>query len=115
MSDRPHIVDKESDFVVVGINPDFCEVDGKIVPFDICRSAVHEQAGYAKAVRARGAKVVRVKAILDGVEGNAGKGIVSGVSLDDGCCEVIRGCTTVRAEGEPVARHDDLCWMNGPR
>jgi len=113
MSDTPHIADKESKIVIVSISPDFCIVGESVVPFDIARSVVNEQKRYATTVRARGERVLLVSSVVDGVEGNAGKGIISGVSLDQGCSKIITGSSTVLAEDAKVARHNDLCVMNG--
>lgn len=111
MSDR-HIADAESGFKVVNISPDFCRVNGCVVPFDIYRELPPERANYAKKTNARKEKVLHVNSVIQGVIGNAGSGVSSGVSKGAGDTVIIEGAKSVRVEGELVARHRDLCWMN---
>jgi hypothetical protein len=111
MSER-HIADAEASFKAVNINPDFCKVGGQIVPFDIYRDLPPERTNYAKKVRARREKVIHVNSISAGVIGNAGAGIISGVSQGSGDVVMIEGAKSVRVEGELVTRHKDLCLMN---
>lgn len=108
----PHVANAEIEFNVVNITPDFCRVGGKTVPFDIFRDLSHEKQGYSKDVYARGTKVITVGSIIDGVVGNAGEGIVSGVSQRDGNVLVVEGSQKVLVNGKKVARHGDLCLMN---
>jgi hypothetical protein len=75
-----HLADAESVFVVVNINPDFCEVDGSVIPFDIARDLSPERAAYSKDVFSRGARVLKVGSVVQGVEGNAGAGVFSSVA-----------------------------------
>lgn len=107
-----HIADAEGAFKVVNINPDFCIVGGQVVPFDIYRNLPPERANYASTVKARKQKVLHVNSITQGVIGNAGSGISSGVSQGSGHTVMIEGAKNVRVEGELVTRHNDLCLMN---
>jgi hypothetical protein len=111
MGDR-HIADAEAGFKVVNISPDFCKVNGRVVPFDIHRELPPERSNYAKQVRARKEKVLHVASVVSGVVGNAGQGVASGVSQGAGDVIVIQGSSTVNVEGQRVARHRDLCHMN---
>ena len=112
MSDSLHIADAESEFTIVNITPDFCIVDGQTVPFDLVRSLTPERMGYAKKVSARGVPVLTIKSVVQGVEGNMGEGIMSGVSQGAGDSVILRVVRNVRAEGNPVCRHRDLVQMN---
>jgi hypothetical protein len=112
MSNRPHIADAEAGFKVVNVAPDFCDVEGTTVPFEIHRDLPHEKTAYAQTVFARGEKVLCVESVIQGVVGNAGKGVVSGVALASGNVEMTHGAQTVNAEGRAVCRHEDLCLMN---
>jgi hypothetical protein len=111
MAER-HIADAEATFLVVNITPDFCIVNGTVVPFDIHKELPPEKANYARKVKARGEKVLHVDSIVQGVIGNAGSGVSSGVSQGGGDTRIIEGAQTVHVEGQLVARHLDLCKMN---
>ena len=111
MSNR-HIADAESGFVVVNVNPDFCKVGGCVVPFDIYREMPPEKKNYAKKTNARGQKILPIDAVIQGVIGNAGKGVSSGVSQGSGDVILIEGAKSVRVEGRLVSRHRDLAHMN---
>lgn len=111
MSDR-HIADAEATFKVVNINPDFCKVNGCVVPFDIFREMPREKKNYAKKTNARGEKILPVDSVIQGVIGNAGSGVSSGVSQGSGDVVLIEGAKSVRVEGRLVARHKDLAHMN---
>jgi hypothetical protein len=111
MSGR-HIADAEAQFLVVNVSPDFCKVNGVVVPFDIYRKLPPEKSNYAKKVRARREKVLHVASIVKGVVGNAGQGVMSGVSQGGGDSVIIEGARNVRVEGQLCARHLDVCLMN---
>jgi hypothetical protein len=108
-----HIADAESIWMVCNINPDMCIVNGQVVPFEIYRELTPEKSNYAHTVYARGCKVLHVDSIIQGVIGNAGKGVSSGVSQGSGNTKVLEGAKSVHVEGKPGARHLDLCDMNG--
>lgn len=111
MSER-HIADAEPAFKAVNISPDFCIVNGQVVPFDIYRALPPERSNYARKVRARKEKVLHLNSIVSGVIGNMGSGVSSGVSQGGGDVVIIEGARSVRVEGQPAARHRDLCLMN---
>ncbi|KPU94875.1 hypothetical protein APR50_34740 [Variovorax paradoxus] len=113
MSAEKHIADAESRFMVVNVAPDFCIVGNQVVPFDIVSMLPPEQAAYSHTVFARGEKVLMVDSIVKGVAGNAGSGVRSGVSLGAGNVKIVAGSQTVFVESRAVARHGDLCEMNG--
>lgn len=107
-----HIADAESDFKVTNINPDFCEVHGSVVPFEISQVLSSERDNYAETFHARGKKVLHVGTIIKGVRGNAGKGIHSGVSQGGGDSIMIEGTTNFRVQKQLVCRHGDRAHMN---
>lgn len=110
---EPHIADAESEFFILNVTPDFCDVDDTTVPFDISQTLKPEKSDFAKSVFARGEPVIMVRSIIDGVKGNAGSGVTSGVSLDAGHSEVSPNDATVYVEDRQVARHLDRVGMNG--
>jgi hypothetical protein len=106
-----HIADKESKFVAVCVSPDFCRVGKDIIPFDISRKLGHA-AVHATKVFARGVEVVRITDVIQGVDGDAGQGIISGTSKGSGDVIIKTGADNVYAQGLLVARHHSLCEMN---
>jgi hypothetical protein len=108
----PHIADAESKWKVINISPDMCFVGGKVVPFEIMRQLPPEKANYAHTVHARGCMVLHKDSIIQGVQGNAGSGVSSGVSQGGGDTKIIEGSQTVHVEGYLCSRHMDLCDMN---
>lgn len=107
-----HIADAESTWKVCNINPDMCIVGGQVVPFEIYRELPPEKSNYAHTVHARGCMVLHVDSITQGVIGNAGAGVSSGVSQGGGDTIVLEGAKSVHVEGKLGARHLDLCDMN---
>ena len=112
MTESRHIADGESEFRVTNVTPDFCEVDGYVLPFEIYQLLSSERIRYAKTVNARGCAVLTVGSVVAGVVGNMGRGVISTVSQSEGDTIIIQGSPTVRAEGRPVCRHHDICIMN---
>lgn len=108
-----HIADAESAFIVTNVTPDFCEVDGDIIPFDISQILPPQKSSYAKTVFARGEPVLMIDSVVKATDGNAGQGVISGVSLQDGDHQIISGARTVFTEGRKTARHLDEVLMNG--
>ena len=98
----PHVADAEAEFVVVNIEPDFCEVEGQVVPFDIARALPTERGAYAATVIARGEKVLMVDSVIDGVDGDVGVGVISGTSLVAGANVMLSGAGTVLVEGRAL-------------
>lgn len=111
MSEK-HIADAEGKFRVVNIVPDFCIVNGVVVPFEIYRQLTPEKSAYSNSVHARGRKVLHVDSVVRGVIGNAGSGVVSGVSQGGGHTVMLEGAQSVRVQGKLCTRHMDLCMMN---
>ncbi len=109
----PHIADAEASFRVVNITPDFCVVNGAVVPFDIHQVLTPEKSDYAHTVVSRGAPTLRVGSVVAGVIGDAGSGVVSGTATGAGNSYIVEGSATVEVEGHRVARHGDLVLMNG--
>jgi Domain of unknown function (DUF4150) len=109
----PHVADGEVAFQVVNVTPDFCKVDGKIVPFEIFRDLANEKASYAATVRARGYPTLKVGSLIEGVVGNMGHGVISTVAQGSGDVLLVEGSVTIRAEGQLLCRDGDRCLMNG--
>jgi hypothetical protein len=107
-----HVADAESAFKCTNINPDFCKVNGKVVPFDIYQILPPEKSAYSADVLARGEKVLKVGSLTAGVVGNAGEGVASTVSQGDGHSMSMIGDNTVLVNGCQIIRHNDLCIMN---
>jgi hypothetical protein len=107
-----HIADAEPKFKVLNIDPDMCFVNGAVVPFEIYRELPPELSNYSHDVHARGCKVLHVNSVVQGVIGNAGSGVISGVSQGAGNNIILKGAQSVRVNGELVARHNDLVGMN---
>lgn len=112
MAER-HIADAEAEFRVVNINPDLCFVNGTVVPFEIYRELPPEKSNYSHTVHARGCMVLHVDSVIQGVIGDAGAGVISGVSQGAGNNIVREGAKTVHVQGARVGRHFDLVGMNG--
>jgi hypothetical protein len=107
-----HIADAETTMVVMNVNPDFCDVDGKVVPYDISQTLDSEKAEYSPDSFARGQKVLRVGSVIRGVVGNAGAGVRSGVSEGAGDVVTMTGSEIFFVNGKGVCRHDDEVEMN---
>jgi len=107
-----HIADAEDTFRVINITPDFCRVDGKVIPYDIEQVLTPEKARYSPDVLARGKRVLKKLSIISGVQGNAGEGIASGVSQRDGHTLMLEGDPRFLVNGDPTCRHGDACLMN---
>lgn len=112
MSLVPHIADAEEEFKVITVTPDFCKVGKYVVPFFPSRVLTPEKLNYAKSVTARSEPILMVDSIVNGVKGNAGKGVKSGVSQSKGHVEMKKGSSTVIVEDRKVMRHNDTCLMN---
>lgn len=107
-----HVKDKEGEFYAMNIAPDFCIVNGDIIAYDIARDLTHE-LDYEHSMLTRSAPVLKRYSTIQGVDGNGGKGIHSGVSLEAGNNLAIQGSSTVLVKGQPVCRHWDFVLMNG--
>jgi hypothetical protein len=109
-----HIADGEGgDFVVTNVNPDFCRVDGAVVPYEISQTLNHEKGrSFAQDFFSRGEKVLKVGSIIEGVVGNAGEGVLSGVSQGDGHTITIEGSQRLFVNKMPVCHHGHKVLMN---
>ena len=112
MSDTPHIADAEQAFFVMAVTPDMCKVGKHIVAFKPMQYLPPEEKNYATTVFTRDEKVLMIQSVIDGMKGNAGKGIKSGVSGKDGHTKVTEGCATVIIEDRLSARDGDEVCMN---
>lgn len=94
------------------IEPDWCMVDGKPIPFD--SAATIDQPDQASPnVFARGAPVYRLGDMHKGTQGNAGAHVVSNTSQGDGYVKVLHDDQhKVRVNGVPVARDKTPCLIN---
>jgi hypothetical protein len=113
VSSESHIANAEAKFRVLSVTPDFCKVGKSIVAFDCMQLLAPEKIGYAKSVTAREQKILLKGSVINGVKGNAGSGVQSGVSGANGHVKVLAGSGTVFIEGREAARDGDLCAMNG--
>ncbi len=112
MSSEPHIADAESAFFVLAVTPDICKVGNTVVAFKSMQILSPEKASYSTSVFARDEKILLLKSIIDGVKGNAGKGIASGVAVKSGHVEIKEGSSTVIIEDRLTARHGDEVEIN---
>ncbi len=114
MSGTPHIADAETDFFIISVTPDMCRVGKKVIAFEPMQKLTHQRYSYAKSVFSRDAAVLKVGSVVEGLTGNAGKGIHSGVAAKKGHSIVIPNQSSVWVEDRPVASHNDAVLMNGP-
>jgi len=107
-----HIADKETLFIVHNVNPDFCKVNGSVTAFDIHQTLAEERAGYSPDTLSRGARVLHVGSIIKGVQGNAGKGVQSGVSQNHGDSKMIEGSERLFVNGKAACHDGHQADMN---
>lgn len=107
-----HIIDAESEFVVTNVNPNFCRVDGQVIPFEIAQRLCEEKTDYSPSLFSRGVKVLHVGSITKGVVGNAGEGVLSGVSQGDGHSIAIEGSERLFVHGRAVCHDGHQAYMN---
>lgn len=112
MPSAKHIADAEDVFVAINVNPDFCEVDGCVVGFDIKQVLSEERTAYSRDVFSRGKRVLPVGSVIKGVVGNAGKGVLSGVSQGDGDIITDEGSDCLFVNGRPACHHGHKVRMN---
>jgi len=108
-----HVANREGIYLALNASPDMCTVDDKVVAFDISQTIDQDKAAYSTKVFARGQPVLMAGSIINGVIGNAGEGVVSGVSIANGHVKVLDGSPKVFVEKRPLARHLDPIEMNG--
>ena len=106
MSEK-YLADAENTFIARAVTPDFCKVGKAIVAFQPLQKLKPQEIDYAVSVFARGAKVLMVQSINDGVLNNAGKGLWSGVSLKLGHNKILPTGASVVIEDRAAARDGD--------
>ena len=112
------IARKQTGWLVVSIAPDICRTPmGKSkppVPYAVI-ARLDESVQVTESVRVNGhPQVVYDFSIVPrtiGDEPGTAKGIHS--HTVEGNCYPKEYSSTVRSEGKPIVRHDDLFWMNG--
>ena len=107
-----HVADAESQFVVVNVTPDFCKVNGKVTPFDIYQKLDSEKTAYAPDFFSLGTKVLHEGSVIKAVIGNAGKGVLSGVSQGSGDSVIIEGAPHLFVHGKAVSHDGHEVLMN---
>ncbi len=112
MEQEKHIAHRSRYFFAVSITPDFCKVGDKVVPFDIAQTLDQEYRSYTQQVFSESIPILLVDSIVRGVQGNAGQGIHSGVSLATGQSRILTGDEGVIIEDKCVAREGNLVDMN---
>ncbi len=112
MSTEPHIADAEDEFFVISVTPDMCKVGKKIVAFEPMQNLSFQEGGYSTKTFSRDEKILLIDSVIDGVKGNAGKGLKSKVAVKDGHVKVLEGSQTVIIEDRLTARDGDEVDMN---
>lgn len=110
-----HVANAESAWTAICIAPDCCKVGKDVVPFDSVRNLSTYMVA-SPNVYARGTKVYPTgMGKIQGVDSDAGSGLVSLSALGSGRVDIMTDSTTVRVNGSPAARHDTPVLMNvGP-
>ncbi|MES2756160.1 MAG: hypothetical protein V4693_02210 [Pseudomonadota bacterium] len=91
--------------------PDFCRVGKDVVAFNSF-ATLDQQLTASQNVKARGTPIYRKGDVLQSVQADAGKHVVSGTSLGSGHVKILDGHANVKVNGAPVARHDSRCLIN---
>jgi uncharacterized Zn-binding protein involved in type VI secretion len=91
--------------------PDFCKVGKDVVAFNSF-ATLDQKRTASPNVKARGTPIYRKGDVLQNVQADAGKHVVSGTSLGSGHVKILDGHTNVKVNGVPVARHDSRCLIN---
>jgi hypothetical protein len=112
MSTEPHIADADDEFFVISVTPDMCKVGKYVVAFDPMQTLSSEESDYSAKTFSRDEKILLVDSIIDGVKGNAGKGLKSNVAVKNGHVKVLGGSRTVIIEDRLTARDGDEVDMN---
>lgn len=101
---------------IISLAPDVCLTPMGAtmvpVPYPVVDYCGHDQ-NYTETVRFTGQKAMVLRSSTTHVHGDApgtGKGVKSGTV--EGISEPIGHAAQLRAEGSPVIRHLDRCWMN---
>lgn len=106
-----HIANAEASWRAICTAPDVCKVGKKLIPFDSFRDLSHDRVA-SPDVNARGTPVYRLSDWVQGTDGNAGSGVVSGTSGAPGHVQMLADDTTVRINGLICARHETVVLMN---
>lgn len=105
------IANRASNPVAVNVNPDMCVVNGAVVACEIVRDLSHA-VEFSPNVNARGVPVITLASVIQGVEGNKGNGVSSGVALDAGYIRFTSGAFSVKTNKYQTVRHLSRCQMN---
>ena len=111
MGDSRHLANQRNVWRTVCSEPDYCKVGSKTVPFDSF-ATIDNKVRAARNVMAQQQPVYRMGDVHQGVQANAGKGVPSGTSLDQGFVRFMSGQDNVKVNGVPVVRHDSTCLIN---
>ena len=106
-----HIANSDGVWKAIASAPDFCWVGNSITAFD-SSATLDNPVRYSPNVIAAGREVYREGDLLRGIQGDAGRHVVSGTSLGSGCVLILQGQRNVKVNGLPVARHDSPCMVN---
>ncbi|BBA45206.1 TPA: polymorphic toxin type 15 domain-containing protein [Burkholderia cepacia] len=101
----------ESDWKAFCTQPDFCRVGNQIVGFETFATINNKQVA-SPNVKAQGKPVYRVGDTHQGVQGDAGQGVVSQTSGGSGYVKILSGQSNVKVNGLPVARNGSACLIN---
>ncbi|MET0856320.1 MAG: hypothetical protein ABWY27_06190, partial [Telluria sp.] len=91
--------------------PDFCKVGKDVIAFNSF-ATLDQKRSASPNVKARGTAIYRQGDVLQNVQADAGKHVVSGTSLGSGHVKILDGHANVKVNGVPVARHDSRCLIN---
>ena len=91
--------------------PDFCKVGKDVVAFNSF-ATLDQKRTASPNVKARGTPIYRKGDVLQNVQADAGKHVVSCTSLGSGHVKILDGHENVKVNGVPVARHDSRCLIN---
>lgn len=110
MSER-EIAHKVETAWAINTKKDFCKVGNTIIPFDIICD-LSKAISYSPNVTANSSNTLTVTHKIQGVVGNAGQGLESGVSQLAGEVILTNGSPTVLINGKSSVRDGDACLMN---
>lgn len=106
-----HVANETNDWKAVCTAPDYCRVGKDVVPFDTYADIGNEVLA-SPDVKAQGTPVYRTGDLHQGVQGDAGSGVVSGTSQGSGHVRFDTGQNNVLVNGRPVIRQDSACTIN---
>ena len=115
MGDQAHGADASSEWIAVVVEPDYCKVGTTTTMFDTT-SRLNSWAPMnpENKLRARSHMVYLDQDKIEGVQGNAGNGVVSLVSLDNGYVLITEPYprTRVLVMGRAMAHDGTRCYIN---